>query len=87
LSLASCGRLRVGADGAIESLLIARRGKLVAEEYYQGRAAETVHTMQSVSKSVASLLTGIVSVFTGRQSANEMRAIDLFYTYILAAAR
>jgi hypothetical protein len=40
------GRLRAGADGAIDSLLIARRGKLVAEEYYQGMAAETVHTIR-----------------------------------------
>ena len=31
--------------------------------------------------------TGVVAVFTGRQSANEMRAIDLLRTYILAAAR
>jgi CubicO group peptidase (beta-lactamase class C family) len=31
--------------------------------------------------------TGVVAVFTGGQSANELRAIDLFYRYILPAAR
>jgi CubicO group peptidase (beta-lactamase class C family) len=53
------GRLRAGAEGVIDSLLIVRRGRLVAEEYYQGMTADSVHTMQSVSKSVASILTGI----------------------------
>ena len=45
--------------GQINSLLVVRGGKLVFEEYYRGWGIHQVHTIQSVSKSVTSLLVGI----------------------------
>jgi CubicO group peptidase (beta-lactamase class C family) len=47
--------------GTITSVLIARHGRLVLEEYFNGWSMNQAHTMQSVTKSVVSLLTGIAS--------------------------
>jgi CubicO group peptidase (beta-lactamase class C family) len=52
-------RIRRGSYGPVSSLLIARHQQLVVEEYFNGWSAERVHTMQSVTKSVTSLLTGL----------------------------
>jgi CubicO group peptidase (beta-lactamase class C family) len=52
-------RVRSGDYGRIESLLVARNGRLVVEEYFGAGSAGQAHTMQSVTKSVVSLLTGI----------------------------
>src|SRR5262249_12694922 len=52
-------RIRRGDYGRIASLLVARHGRLVVEEYFNGWSAERPHTMQSVTKSVDSLLTGL----------------------------
>jgi CubicO group peptidase (beta-lactamase class C family) len=41
------------------SLLVARHGKLVAENYFGGANAATVFDLRSVTKSVVSMLTGI----------------------------
>lgn len=43
----------------IHSLLIARHGKLVLEEYFSGSTREQPHTMRSASKTFAPLLVGI----------------------------
>jgi len=43
----------------IHSLLIARHGKLVLEEYFYGFKKEELHTMRSASKTFAPLLVGI----------------------------
>ena len=51
-------RIRRGDYGRITSVLIARHGRLAFEEYFNGWSAEQPHTMQSVTKSVVSLLTG-----------------------------
>src|SRR5262249_24683671 len=53
------GRIRRRHCGAIDSLLVVRHGKLVVEEYFNGGAPGQAHTMQSVSKSVTSLLAGL----------------------------
>jgi CubicO group peptidase (beta-lactamase class C family) len=53
------GRIRSRSYGAITSLLIVRDGSLVVEEYFNGTNPVTPLTMQSVSKSVTSLLAGI----------------------------
>jgi len=55
------GRIRSGTYGNIDSLLVVRHEKLVVEEYFGGRSASDVHTLQSVSKSVTSLLTGLAT--------------------------
>ncbi len=48
-----------GEAGLLHSLVIVRRGKLVLEEYFHGYQRGDLHEMQSVTKSVASLLVGI----------------------------
>ena len=54
-------RIRQGTYGRMSSLLIARNGQLVVEEYFDGMVAERAHTMQSVTKSVTSLLVGLAA--------------------------
>lgn len=60
-------RIRQGNYRHVDSLLIARNGRLVVEEYFEGMTADRAHTMQSVSKSVTSLLVGLAAR-TGRLS-------------------
>jgi CubicO group peptidase (beta-lactamase class C family) len=54
---------RAASDAAamsrFRSLLVARHGKLVAENYFGGADASTVFDLRSVTKSVVSMLTGI----------------------------
>jgi CubicO group peptidase (beta-lactamase class C family) len=45
----------------LDSFLVVRRGYLVHETYYGTSLRDDVHTMQSVSKSITSLVTGIAS--------------------------
>lgn len=46
-------------QGRPEAILIARNGKLVLEEYFYGFTRDRIHSIQSVTKSVTSLLFGI----------------------------
>jgi CubicO group peptidase (beta-lactamase class C family) len=73
------GRIARGDYGSITSVIIARRGQLVVEEYFGGWSSATPHTMQSVSKSVTSLLTGL-AVDRGLLSLNA-RVVDAFPDY------
>ena len=52
-------RLRGNQIPSIHSLLMVRQGYLAVEEYFNGSSAGSVHTLQSVTKSVTSLLVGI----------------------------
>ncbi len=52
-------RIRRGEYGRIDSLLVVRNGSLVVEEYFGAESSALTHTMQSVTKSVVSLLTGL----------------------------
>lgn len=52
-------RVRAGEHGAIDSLLVARHGRVAFEEYFRGYGADGLHRMYSVTKSVTSLLVGI----------------------------
>ncbi|MEE9521777.1 MAG: serine hydrolase [candidate division NC10 bacterium] len=45
--------------GHPEAILIARNGKLVLEEYFYGYSRDRIHSIQSATKSVTSLLFGI----------------------------
>ncbi len=54
-------RVASGTWRGLSSFLVVRRGYLVTERYFGGSSRDHVHTMQSVSKSVTSLVTGIAS--------------------------
>jgi CubicO group peptidase (beta-lactamase class C family) len=51
--------IRDGSLGGIDSLVIARNGRLVAEGYFNGFARETPHDLRSTGKSFTSALAGI----------------------------
>src|SRR6266487_3551152 len=53
------GDIRGHRYGSIHSLLVARHGRLVVEEYFDGWAASQPHTQQSDTTSVLSLVTGL----------------------------
>jgi CubicO group peptidase (beta-lactamase class C family) len=53
------GRLRDNRIPGINSLIVIRQGYLAVEEYFNGGTESQVHTLQSVTKSVTSLLVGI----------------------------
>lgn len=63
-------RARGGQYGRIASLLVVRDERLVVEEYFNGWSAERSHTLQSVTKSVTALLTGI-AVQSGQLALND----------------
>jgi hypothetical protein len=52
---------RRGDHGNIASLLVVRHGPLAVEKYFNGWTADRAHTMQSVTKSVVSLLVGLTA--------------------------
>ncbi len=52
-------RIEQGEYKHVHSLLIARGGELVFEEYYREHHQDSVHTLQSVTKSVGATLIGI----------------------------
>jgi len=52
-------RIRRNGISGIDSLLIVRNGYLVSESYFNGWGADDLHTLQSDTKSVTSLLVGI----------------------------
>jgi CubicO group peptidase (beta-lactamase class C family) len=54
-------RIRGGQFGRIASLLVVRDGRLAVEEYFGGWTAAQPHTVQSVTKSVTSLLVGLAA--------------------------
>ncbi len=51
--------LRASSQPRFRSLLVARHGRLVFERYFGDATHETLFDVRSVTKSVASLLTGI----------------------------
>jgi CubicO group peptidase (beta-lactamase class C family) len=46
------------SDGQVHSVLIARHGKLVLEEYFHGHHRDMTHDLRSAAKSIASVLVG-----------------------------
>ena len=72
-------RLGSNQPAGIHGLVIVRHGYLVTDAYFNGSSATAVHTMQSVSKSVTSLLVGI-AVDRGRLSIDQT-AVGFFPGY------
>ena len=72
-------RLRSDAIPGLHSLVVVRHGYVAIEAYFNGSNASQVHTMQSVSKSVTSLVTGI-AVGEGKLSTST-KIFDLLPQY------
>src|SRR5688572_31898429 len=72
-------RIRQGQWARISSLLVARNGRLVVEEYFDGMSGDRVHTQQSVTKSVTALLAAM-AVQSGRMRFDD-RVLSLFPHY------
>jgi CubicO group peptidase (beta-lactamase class C family) len=72
-------RLASNAIPGLHSLVVVRHGYVAFERYFNGSNAAQVHTMQSVSKSVTSLVTGI-AIAEGKLSTS-MRVFDLLPQY------
>lgn len=72
-------QLRSNAIPQLHSLVVVRHGYVAVEEYFNGSSATDVHTMQSVSKSVTSLITGI-AIAEGALSLTS-RVFDLMPQY------
>jgi CubicO group peptidase (beta-lactamase class C family) len=73
-------RIRNGQIRDLNSLLIVRNGYLVVEEYFNGSNAEDVHTLQSDSKSITSLLIGIALAQGKIHSVND-KVLNYFPEY------
>jgi CubicO group peptidase (beta-lactamase class C family) len=78
-------RIRRGTYGGMTSLLVARNGRLVLEEYFTSGSATSPHTLQSVTKSVTSLLAGI-AIDRGRLALDD-RVLPPFERYAPIANR
>ena len=72
-------QLRTNAIAGLHSLIVVRHGYVAVEEYFNASSATQVHTMQSVSKSITSLVTGI-AIGEGKLSTTS-RVFDLMPAY------
>lgn len=70
-------RVRDGEFGEIHSFLVYRGGELLAEEYFHGYDANRLHEIQSVTKSVTSLLVGI-AIDQGKIRGIDQKFLDFF---------
>lgn len=73
-------RIRSGSLGAIDGIVIVRKGYVVTDEYFGGWKPDSIHEMQSVTKSVTSLLTGI-AIARGNIPATSAKLVDLLPAY------
>jgi CubicO group peptidase (beta-lactamase class C family) len=73
-------QLRSGSLGAEHALVIVRKGYVIADEYFAGWTADSIHTEQSVTKSVTSLVTGI-AIARGDLRGVDQPLVDLLARY------
>lgn len=66
--------------GFVDGLLVIRHGKIVAEGYYNGYAADRPHNIMSVSKSMLSAITGL-ALYGPYGLGLENRMLDYFPQY------
>lgn len=76
--------LQKGTYGQVHSLLIARNGALVYEEYFRGATHDGLHQVYSVTKSITSALVGI-ALAEGHIEDVETPLLDFFPEYELDA--
>ena len=70
-----------GRFGAVDALIVVRFGHLVVE-HYDGWTSSQAHTIQSVTKSVTSLLYGILQAkHAGSETSLDRTVADVFATY------
>jgi CubicO group peptidase (beta-lactamase class C family) len=69
-----------GRFGKVHSVLIARNGKLVFEKYFEGFFINDLNSLQSCTKSIGSLLTG-VAIDKGYIKGINEKVIDFFPVY------
>src|SRR5262245_51666580 len=69
-----------GRYGSMHGVIIVRYGHLVLEHYSNGWSREQAHTMQSVTKSVTSLLFGIVNA-RNTAATLDRPVLDVFSRY------
>ena len=74
-------RVRTNAIPSQHSLLILRHDRLVLEEYFNGSSRNDVHTLQSVTKSVTSLLIG-AAIQRHNISGAEESIVNFFSEYM-----
>jgi CubicO group peptidase (beta-lactamase class C family) len=70
-----------GRFGALHGLLVIRHGYVAVEQYFNSWSAAEPHTMQSVSKSVTSLLFGILHAQRPAVTALSRPALELLPQY------
>jgi len=73
-------QLRSGSLGAEHALVIVRKGYVIADEYFAGWTADSIHTEQSVTKSVTSLVAGI-AIARGDIRGVDQPLVDLLAGY------
>jgi CubicO group peptidase (beta-lactamase class C family) len=73
-------RIRRNDISGIDSLLIVRNGYLVVESYFNGWGPDDLHTLQSDTKSITSLLVGIARQ-QGLISSVDQRVLSFFPEY------
>jgi CubicO group peptidase (beta-lactamase class C family) len=73
-------RIRNGQIAELNGLVVVRRGYVVMEQYANGSSATHVHEMQSVTKSITSLLLGI-AIDNGRIAGVDSKALGFFPEY------
>ena len=73
-------RLRSGSLGPEHAIVIVRKGYVIADEYFAGWTSDSIHTEQSVTKSVTSLVTGI-AIARGDLRGVDQPLVELFTRY------
>ena len=73
-------RIAAGAYGRQTGLVIVRNGAIVTERYFNGHSVQAPHTLQSVTKSVTSLLVGI-ALERGALEGIDRQVLGLFPEY------
>lgn len=74
------GKLRAGTYGAVDGIVIVRKGYVVTDEYFGRWAADSIHEEQSVTKSITSLLAGI-AIARGNITGTDAKMVDLLQRY------
>lgn len=70
------GKVEKGDYGALTSIIVISDNKLITERYFNGWKKDSVHSIQSISKSITSLLIG-KAIELGEISSVDERIVDI----------